>query len=203
MQRLEGQGMPQLALPSLQRLRFPGAPAVSLWPLQGSPTSVRNISSCLRKEGMHASSLPKEGMHAMLSACQRGMPCLLPAPQVRVCLVGTGYSRHPDVNANVRLRSAYNAVSGEDPFDARDGPSWQGTVAASLIGAVSNNSLGLAGVAWQVGGRAGRGTGGWESPLLRQRAGLPDRAPCCAMPCCSKLLHAVLCRSMPCHVILC
>lgn len=81
---------------------------------------------------------------------------------VVVAVLDTGYTRHPDLAANLAAASGYDFVGGSsvagdgdgiDP-DATDpgfGSAWHGTAIAGVIGARSGNGVGLAGMGWPWG----------------------------------------------------
>jgi len=79
------------------------------------------------------------------------------SPSVRVAVLDTGIVPHPDLMRNVV--GGYDFVSypelaedgdGRDPDPTDVGPTNHGTHVAGTIGALTNNGLGVAGVAWGV-----------------------------------------------------
>jgi len=67
---------------------------------------------------------------------------------VRVAVLDTGIDNtHNDLQANVNLNDGYNYVEGNTNTMDFNG---HGTHVAGIIGAVTNNSLGIAGVMWDV-----------------------------------------------------
>ncbi len=101
-------------------------------------------------------------------------------PTVRVAIIDSGIDlQHPDLVANLDLNSAAGFVKGEPGADDLHG---HGTHVAGIIGAVANNSRGVAGVMWEVEliplkvlGADGRGSAWAVSKAILYAAGLaPD-----------------------------
>ncbi len=119
------------------------------------------------------------------------------SPSIVVAVLDTGITQHPDLQAHVL--PGYNMVSSDgrspDPTDPGDwtypnecGPgkpgqftpsSWHGTFVAGIIGAITNNGIGIAGVDWnalilpvRVLGKCG-GDDGDLADSIRWAAGLP------------------------------
>ena len=71
---------------------------------------------------------------------------------VRVGIIDTGVSSHPDLNANVTTGLDFVNMNGDNPGALRDDPSGHGTHVAGILGAVGNQSTptGIAGVNWNV-----------------------------------------------------
>ena len=66
---------------------------------------------------------------------------------VTVAVVDTGIARHPDLDANVL--PGYDFVDGDaDPTDPGVGTDFHGSHVAGTVAAVTNNTLGVAGVSW-------------------------------------------------------
>ncbi len=67
-------------------------------------------------------------------------------PQVRVCIIDTGAdATHPDLH----ISRGYNVLDYLRPTDFHDG-NGHGTHVAGIISALSNNKIGVAGMAWQA-----------------------------------------------------
>jgi len=73
-----------------------------------------------------------------------------PASPVTVAVIDSGVAGgHPDLAGN--LVDGYNFISGErgpSPEDTDTGSNFHGTHVSGIIGAVTNNNMGIAGVAW-------------------------------------------------------
>lgn len=70
------------------------------------------------------------------------------APDIVVAVLDTGVDiSHPDLQSNLLLSNAYNALDGSTNVQDDDG---HGTAVAGVIGAVGNNGVGVAGTAWRV-----------------------------------------------------
>ncbi|MCL2065466.1 MAG: S8 family serine peptidase, partial [Candidatus Cloacimonetes bacterium] len=66
---------------------------------------------------------------------------------VRVGVIDTGISSHPDLNANVDTQSGWNFAENNDSWIDTHG---HGTKTAGILGAVGNNHIGIVGVNWNV-----------------------------------------------------
>jgi serine protease len=119
----------------------------------------------------HATAVPNDNLyprqwHYPLINLPQAWDTTTGSPDVTVAVIDTGIlSNHPDIDSNRMvdgydfIRSASNAGDGNgidsNPEDPGDGggvraSSFHGTHVAGTIGANTNNSIGVAGVAWQT-----------------------------------------------------
>ena len=115
---------------------------------------------------------------------------------VVVAVLDTGVVSHPDLNANVLLEQGYDFVDripgGYDPGDFTTGSegcgigdsSWHGTHVAGTVAAVTNNGVGVAGVApdaavlpVRVLGKCGGGSAGIADGIVWAAGGSVSGAP--------------------------
>lgn len=97
--------------------------------------------------------------------------------QVRVAVLDTGIdASHPDLTGRIDTENGYNFIA--DSTDTHDDHG-HGTHVAGVIGAVTNNSLGVAGILWEGGilpvkvlDHMGRGTNWYVAKGIRYAAGL-------------------------------
>jgi hypothetical protein len=104
-----------------------------------------------------ASPLPALPPRALSHRCHP--PLTAYPPQVKVCIIDSGLRiDHPDLAANVVKGWNVIPVEESDPYPLPGDPVWlnyndtlgHGTHVAGLVGAVSNNNRGVAGVAWRA-----------------------------------------------------
>jgi hypothetical protein len=73
------------------------------------------------------------------------------APGVIIAVIDTGLDyHHPDIAANIWPQLGWNFIAGNaDPLDD-EAPYYHGTHVSGIIGALGDNTIGVAGVCWQV-----------------------------------------------------